>query len=131
MPVHVLAPSDEVLMAAPSATVPTQVATPTPLPSLQLKSAITVLFRATELFATGAVMVICGAAVSLLMSVLCRAGLALGPLVAGDHILTFHLDGASPFFRRVTLELRIDDVTRSYHVPLLLAPYGISSYRGS
>lgn len=57
--------------------------------------------------------------------------LALGPLVAGDHILTFHLDGASPFFRRVTLELRIDDVTRSYHVPLLLAPYGISSYRGS
>ena len=59
-----------------------------------------------------------------------RALLA-GRLVRGDHRLTFHLDGASPFFRRVTLELRIDDPDRSYHVPLLLAPYGISAYRGS
>src|SRR5262245_38072414 len=58
-------------------------------------------------------------------------GLLAGPLVAGDHVLTFHLDDASPFFRRVRLELRIEDPGRSYHVPLLLAPYGISSYRGS
>jgi 5-hydroxyisourate hydrolase len=57
--------------------------------------------------------------------------LADGPLTAGDHVLTFHLADASPFFRRVTLELRIDDVSRTYHVPLLLAPYSISSYRGS
>ena len=57
--------------------------------------------------------------------------LAAAPLVAGDHRLTFHLDGASPFFRRVELDVRIDDVTRSYHVPLLLAPYGVTSYRGS
>jgi 5-hydroxyisourate hydrolase len=57
--------------------------------------------------------------------------LADGPIMVGDHVLTFHLGDASPFFRRVTLELRIEDASRSYHVPLLLAPFGISSYRGS
>ena len=31
----------------------------------------------------------------------------------------------------VLRDVRIDDVTRSYHVPLLLAPYGVTSYRGS
>ncbi len=35
------------------------------------------------------------------------------------------------FFRRMTLDLRIDDVTRSYHVPLLLAPFSMTTYRGS
>ena len=54
-----------------------------------------------------------------------------GPLETGDHRLTFHLDDASSFFRRVTLELRIDDPTRSYHVPLLLATFSMTTYRGS
>jgi len=54
-----------------------------------------------------------------------------GPLTPGDYRLTFHVGDASPFFRRVDLELRIDNADRSYHVPLLLAPYGVSSYRGS
>ena len=51
------------------------------------------------------------------------------PLLPGAYRLEFLLDG--PFFTRVALDLRIDDVSRGYHVPLLLAPYGISSYRGS
>ena len=56
-----------------------------------------------------------------------------GELVAGVYRLTFevHEYRAQCFFREVTLEVAIDDVSRSYHVPLLIAPYGISSYRGS
>ena len=54
------------------------------------------------------------------------------PLVAGDYRLEFEIgleDDA--FFRRVTVDLRIADVTRSYHVPLLLAPYSMTTYRGT
>ena len=40
-------------------------------------------------------------------------------------------DGAGRFFHRMAIDLRIDDVTRSYHVPLLLAPFGMTTYRGS
>ena len=35
----------------------------------------------------------------------------------------------SPFFRRVELELLLQD--GHYHVPLLVSPYGCASYRGS
>ena len=52
-----------------------------------------------------------------------------GPLTAGDYRIEFDLD--AKFFRRAALTFRVDDPTRSYHVPLLLAPYSISSYRGS
>ncbi len=38
---------------------------------------------------------------------------------------------AERFFRRLTLDLHVSDVTRSYHVPLLMAPYSITTYRGS
>lgn len=48
--------------------------------------------------------------------------LGAGPVIPGD---------AARFFRRMSLDLRIDDVTRSYHVPLLLAPFSLSTYRGS
>ena len=54
------------------------------------------------------------------------------PLVAGDYRLEFdiaHEDGS--FFTRVAIDLRITDTGRSYHVPLLLAPYSIMTYRGS
>jgi 5-hydroxyisourate hydrolase len=54
------------------------------------------------------------------------------PLVAGDYRLEFdlgHEDDA--FFRRIAVDLRIIDPTRSYHVPLLLAPYSMTTYRGS
>ncbi len=51
------------------------------------------------------------------------------PLEAGIYRLVFH--PPSPFFRRVELELEIDDAGRHYHVPLLLSPYSCTTYRGS
>ena len=54
------------------------------------------------------------------------------PLVAGDYRLEFDVgrdDGA--FFRRVAVDLRVVDASRSYHVPLLLAPFAMTTYRGS
>ncbi len=55
-----------------------------------------------------------------------------GELIAGDYRLYFDLHGHSgEFFESVTLGIRIDDVARSYHVPLLLAPYAMTTYRGS
>ena len=47
----------------------------------------------------------------------------------GIYRLVFH--PPSPFFRRVELELAIDDGERHYHVPLLVSSYGCASYRGS
>ncbi len=35
------------------------------------------------------------------------------------------------FFRRMSVDLRITDTSRSYHVPLLLAPFSMTTYRGS
>ena len=54
------------------------------------------------------------------------------PLVAGDYRLEFdvaHEDAS--FFTRVSVDVRITDTKRSYHIPLLLAPYGMTTYRGS
>lgn len=60
------------------------------------------------------------------------------PLSAGTYRLEFALAGRAAgdepddrFFRRLAIDLRIDDVSRSYHVPLLLAPYSMTTYRGS
>jgi 5-hydroxyisourate hydrolase len=54
------------------------------------------------------------------------------PLVAGDYRLEFDIGREDDaFFRRVAVDLRIADPGRSYHVPLLLAPYSMTTYRGS
>ena len=60
------------------------------------------------------------------------------PMAPGDYRLEFELAGergptpdADRFFRRLTIDLRVVDVGRSYHVPLLLAPFGMTTYRGS
>lgn len=60
------------------------------------------------------------------------------PMSPGDYRLEFILSGRTTpeadddrFFRRVAVDLRVEDVTRSYHVPLLLAPYSMTVYRGS
>lgn len=54
------------------------------------------------------------------------------PLVAGDYRLEFDIDRADDaFFRRVAVDLRVADTSRSYHVPLLLAPFSMTTYRGS
>ena len=54
-------------------------------------------------------------------------GQSLGP---GRYRLVFS-DPPSQFFRRVELEIEIDDPERHYHVPLLVSPYSCASYRGS
>jgi hydroxyisourate hydrolase len=60
------------------------------------------------------------------------------PMAPGDYRLEFILSGRTTpeasddrFFRMIAVDLRVEDVTRSYHVPLLLAPYSMTTYRGS
>lgn len=54
------------------------------------------------------------------------------PLAEGEYRLEIAIpDDRSEFFRRFAVDFTISDVARSYHVPLLLAPYGLSTYRGS
>lgn len=50
-----------------------------------------------------------------------------GELEPGSYRLVFH--PASPYFRRVELELDLDD--GHHHVPLLVSSYSCTSYRGS
>ena len=69
------------------------------------------------------------------------------PLVSADRLetgvyeLTFHAGeyfrraGVElphpPFLDRVVVRIGIADAAATYHVPLLMAPYGYSTYRGS
>jgi 5-hydroxyisourate hydrolase len=55
--------------------------------------------------------------------------LAPAPLEPGEYRLVFELDGA--FFHRVELTLSITEPDRHYHVPLLVAPFSCTVYRGS
>ena len=48
-------------------------------------------------------------------------------LGGGSYRIVFH--PPSPFFRRVALELALED--GHYHVPLLVSSYGCATYRGS
>jgi 5-hydroxyisourate hydrolase len=48
-------------------------------------------------------------------------------LDAGTYSLVFH--PPSPFFTRVELRVELDD--GHHHIPLLVSPYGCTSYRGS
>ena len=56
-------------------------------------------------------------------------------LVDGDYQLAFdvggYADDPDAFFQSAALALRVTDTERSYHVPLLLSPFGMSTYRGS
>ena len=60
------------------------------------------------------------------------------PMSPGTYRLEFSVAGRTVaeaaddrFFRRLSIDLRIDDVSRSYHVPLLLASFSMTTYRGS
>ena len=53
------------------------------------------------------------------------------PLEAGRYRLRFDLAERSPFFAGLSVDLVIEDVGRSYHVPLLVSPFGLSTYLGS
>ena len=59
-------------------------------------------------------------------------------LLADGHVLSpglyrirFNTSEQSRFFPEVIIEFRVDDPSQHYHVPLLLSPYGYSTYRGS
>ena len=38
---------------------------------------------------------------------------------------------ATPFFPEITLTFRVTDVAGHYHVPVVVSPYGYSTYRGN
>ena len=60
-----------------------------------------------------------------------------GALAAGVYRLEFATAGyfqaqsADSFYPRVTVEFSISSAGEHYHVPLLLSPFGYSTYRGS
>lgn len=51
----------------------------------------------------------------------------------GTYRLTFDTGAYNPdgFFPEATIVFRIENVEQHYHVPLLLSPFGYSTYRGS
>ena len=51
---------------------------------------------------------------------------------AGDYLrATGQAEGALPFLDIVPIRFGVSDSAVHYHVPLLLSPYGYSTYRGS
>jgi 5-hydroxyisourate hydrolase len=60
-----------------------------------------------------------------------------GPVTPGVYRLRFHTAGyfaahhQAGFFPVVEIQFTIVDGAQHYHVPLLLSPYGYSTYRGS
>jgi 5-hydroxyisourate hydrolase len=60
------------------------------------------------------------------IAALIPAGVAL---TAGIFRLVFEVNG--PFFPEVHIVFEVKDAAAHYHVPLLLSPYGYSTYRGS
>lgn len=51
---------------------------------------------------------------------------------AGDYFRSQHLNLPDPpFLDQVVIRFGIADASGHYHVPLLLSPYGYSTYRGS
>jgi 5-hydroxyisourate hydrolase len=52
-------------------------------------------------------------------------------LQPGVYRLRFETSAVSPFYPEVPILFRITDAAQHYHVPLLLSPYGYSTYRGS
>ncbi len=60
-----------------------------------------------------------------------------GPVAAGVYRLTFHTAayfaaiGQPGFFPVVEIQFAVADGAQHFHVPLLLSPFGYSTYRGS
>ena len=76
-----------------------------------------------------------------------KDGRTAEPLLAGDHIqageyeLAFNVAdyfrgvgvglASPPFLDQVVIRFGVSDSNGDYHVPLLVSPYGYSTYRGS
>jgi 5-hydroxyisourate hydrolase len=61
-----------------------------------------------------------------------------GPLAPGTYRLTFDTGTyqrdhglATPFFPEAKITFNVRDTTEHYHVPLVLSPFGYSTYRGT
>ena len=58
-------------------------------------------------------------------------------LIPGVYRLTFHVgpyleaSETAGFYDDIPIQFRVDVPSEHYHVPLLLSPYGYSTYRGS
>lgn len=58
-------------------------------------------------------------------------------LIEGVHRLTFDVENyfkgrnVEGFYAEVTIAFIVGDPSQHYHVPLLLSPFGYSTYRGS
>ncbi|MSP56939.1 MAG: hydroxyisourate hydrolase [Myxococcales bacterium] len=67
----------------------------------------------------------------------CRDLLAPGQVTAGTWRLEFDIGtyqqrhGVEPFYPRAMVELEVRDPAQHFHIPLLLSPFGYSTYRGS
>jgi 5-hydroxyisourate hydrolase len=63
--------------------------------------------------------------------------IASDELLPGDHRMTFETGAyflgrkLESFYPEVTIAFTIRDAAQTYHVPLLLSPFGYSTYRGS
>jgi 5-hydroxyisourate hydrolase len=63
--------------------------------------------------------------------------LAEGSLAEGTYRLTFETEAyfrsctVHGFYPRVTVIFHVRDAKQHHHIPLLLSPYGYSTYRGS
>jgi len=63
--------------------------------------------------------------------------LLIGPLQTGVYRLTFdtgtyfRAQGVQGFYPCVAIVFEIRDASQHHHVPLLLSPFGYSTYRGS
>jgi len=59
------------------------------------------------------------------------------PLQGGVHRITFDTgayfarEGKRGFYPQVTVLFEVEDPSQHHHIPLLLSPYGYSTYRGS
>ena len=55
-----------------------------------------------------------------------------GSLTVGVYRISFDVGAYQPgFYPSVSIDFRVDALDEHYHVPLLLSPYGYSTYRGS
>jgi 5-hydroxyisourate hydrolase len=53
---------------------------------------------------------------------------------AGGYRLVFYVEpylGGGAFFPEIVVAFQVADNRRDYHIPLLLSPYGYTTYRGS